>query len=133
MPEIAFCVPAEPTGADSSRKDANTSSGLWPIRHRNDHASLRGLFREEPSTLIAKYGEKTRPWPPIFQFIRAIRNFISHSSGKVHFDYKNDPAVSWHHLRYSVKDEGRQVIGGDIDIAELIILLVEFGDALDRE
>lgn len=49
MPEIAFCVPAEPTGADSSRKDANTSSGLWPIRHRNDHASLRGLFREEPS------------------------------------------------------------------------------------
>lgn len=133
MPEIAFAFQPNRPEPIAPGKTQTLVPGYGRYVIETITPVYVDFFEKNRRSLIAKYGEKTRQWPPIFQFIRAIRNFISHSSGKVHFDYKNDPAVSWHHLRYSVKDEGRQVIGGDIDIAELIILLVEFGDALDGE
>jgi hypothetical protein len=83
--------------------------------------------------LRTKYPGGHRTFPPFYQFARAVRNFISHGAGHVIFDNKNDPAVSWHHLRYSAKDEGKRVIGGDIHLAEMIILLFEFADALDQD
>jgi hypothetical protein len=77
-------------------------------------------------------GTESYKWPPIFEFARMVRNFISHHAGHVHFDNQNAPAVTWHHLRYSSADEGKRVVGTDIQLAELIILLFEIGDELDR-
>lgn len=133
MPEIAFAFQPNRPEPIAPGKTQTLVAGYGRYVIETITPVYVDFFEKNRRSLITKCGEKTCQWPPFFQFVRAIRNFISHSSGKVHFDYKNDPAVSWHHLRYSAKDEGRQVVGGDIDIAELIILLFEFGDALDRE
>ena len=133
MPEIAFAFhPNKPEpiapGKTQTRSlaTAGTSSkrsrrSMWIfIRGTVDHWSKNAAIRHASGLHSSSSCEQ-------------LENFISHSSGEVRFDNKNDPAVSWHHLRYSSKNEGTRVIGGDIDIAELIILLFEFGDALDRE
>jgi hypothetical protein len=80
----------------------------------------------------ATCGAESYKWPPLFEFARMVRNFISHHAGHVHFDNPNAPSVTWHHLRYSPADEGKLVIGTEIQLAELIILLFELGDELDK-
>jgi hypothetical protein len=79
-----------------------------------------------------KYGGDTKNWPPLFNFARTIRNFIVHHGGKVHFDNPNAATVQWHHLTYSTSDAGNQAVGhGYISIGDMLVLLIEFGDALD--
>jgi hypothetical protein len=80
----------------------------------------------------ASCGSESHKWPPLFEFARMVRNFISHHSGHVHFDNPNAPTVAWHHLSYSPTDEGKRVIGAEMQLAELIILLFEMGDQLDQ-
>jgi hypothetical protein len=71
-------------------------------------------------------------WPPLFFFAFMLRNFISHSAGRVQFSYDESPPISWHALNYSPADKGREILGADIDIGDLIVLLFELSDELDR-
>ncbi|WP_172125388.1 hypothetical protein [Devosia sp. 919] len=70
-------------------------------------------------------------WPPVLNFGRAIRNFIAHS-GRVYFDRPTALPVGWHHLQFSYADQGREVIGTEIQYPEMVILMVEMADELDR-
>jgi hypothetical protein len=78
-------------------------------------------------------GDANKNWPPIANFVRVIRNFIVHHQGKVSFENRNAPIVSWHHLSYGPQDEGCLAVGfgGDLGLGDLIILLLEFAEELD--
>ena len=89
------------------------------------------FFEKHRRWLKAKFGGDANAWPPLFNFSRAIRNFISHRSGCVDFENMKAPPVTWHHLTYSPADMGKQVIGSDFDLADLIVLLFEVSDELD--
>jgi|SRR5665213_581605 len=89
--------------------------------------------------LKTKFGGDANSWPEIFNFARVIRNVVSHHHGYLHFDNKKAPAVSWRSLTYSPSDEGKYVLGyivdgkvPDMTTADLIILMLDFSDELDR-
>lgn len=90
------------------------------------------FFEKHRHWLKATYGGDAYAWPMLFNFGRVIRNFISHHAGHVHFDNANAAPVTWHHLSYSPADEGKQVIGTDLALGDMIVLLFELSDELDR-
>jgi hypothetical protein len=73
--------------------------------------------------------EKPDQWAPPLNFGRMVRNF-SHHHGKVHLR-GDQPAVQWEHLSYSSQDEGKQAIGGDLFLGDLLLLIFEIGDTLE--
>src|SRR5579863_1747923 len=80
----------------------------------------------------ANCGGDAYAWSPLLNFGRAVRNWISHHQGCVHFDNCQAGPVNWHHLSYSPADKGRQVVGRDLQFGDMIILLFELADELDR-
>jgi len=89
------------------------------------------FYEKHRKWIAAKYSGETQNWPPIFNFARMLRNFISHHEGRVHFDNPNASPVSWHQLSYAPRDEGRQVVGGDLYMGDILFLMYEMGAALD--
>jgi hypothetical protein len=89
------------------------------------------FYEKHRSWMTATFG-KHPDWPPLFRFAWMLRNFISHTEGRVRFNDPNIAPVTWHQLSYSPADNGRQVIGVDIDIADLVVLMFELSDELDR-
>lgn len=71
----------------------------------------------------ARYGKKTKHWPAIWNFGRAIRNAFAHG-GEIHF-FPHEPAVSWRGLTYSVSDNGKPIFHVDIAYVEVIYLMEE--------
>jgi hypothetical protein len=90
------------------------------------------FFEKHRLWIKASFGSDAYKWSPLFNFARALRNFISHHAGHVHFDNPNAMPVNWHHLQYSPADEGKKVIAADIDIGDFIVFMFEFADELDR-
>jgi hypothetical protein len=90
------------------------------------------FFEKHRAWIKSQFGGDAYVWPTIFNFARVLRNFISHHAGRVHFDNPAAGPVRWHNLEYSPSDEGKLVISADIDIGDLIILMFEIGDELDR-
>ena len=90
------------------------------------------FFEKHRRWLRAQFGGDPNSWPMLFNFARALRNFISHNAGRVDFENSKAPAVSWHSLSYAYANNGSLVLGQDIDIGDLIVLLFELGDELDR-
>jgi hypothetical protein len=78
-----------------------------------------------------KYSQDLTKWPPVINFARLIRNACSHS-GKLTFAKPTSFGGSWHGLTYSAGDDGRRVIGVDLFFPEIVILMLEVGDELDR-
>jgi hypothetical protein len=60
------------------------------------------------------------------------RNWIFHHQGVVNFENPKAPPVSWHHLTYGQADRGKLAVGGDLGFAEMVILIFELSDELDR-
>jgi hypothetical protein len=79
-----------------------------------------------------KCGGDAYAWPTILNFARVVRNAISHHDGHVHFENPNADPVQWRHLVYSPADNGKQIVGTDIQLGELIILMFEISAELDR-
>jgi hypothetical protein len=90
------------------------------------------FFERHRLWIKATFGGDAYAWPPIFNFARVLRNFVSHHAGHVHFDNTNAAPVTWHNLTYSPADEGKKVLVADIDVGDLIVLLFEIGDEIDR-
>jgi hypothetical protein len=74
--------------------------------------------------------KKVDQWPAIFNFGRVIRNAASHGGALDIRDLKTD--VSWYNLRYTAADDKRAVIGPDLAFADLIILIFEISNELDK-
>jgi hypothetical protein len=68
---------------------------------------------------------------PILDFCRVVRNSCSHG-GSVLITGKRSRPVHWHQLTYSEADNGRVLIGGDFAMADVVILVFEASDELDK-
>jgi hypothetical protein len=82
--------------------------------------------------LQQQYGIHVDKWPSLFMFAWAIRNAVAHHAGKLNFMNPSFPAVTWHGLRYSPGDSGRQIIGTDLGLGDLVVLMFEMSSELDR-
>lgn len=45
---------------------------------------------------------------------------------------QNPRPVLWHHLNYNQALNGRQIVGYDLSVGDMLVLLFELGDELDR-
>ena len=90
------------------------------------------FYEQHRRWISATLGSDSSSWPPLFNFARVIRNAISHHQGRIGFDNPNASPVNWRGLTYSPRDIGRVVLPDDIDIGDLIVLLFDIGDELDR-
>ncbi len=70
-------------------------------------------------------------WPNAWQFARIVRNAVSHE-GIVNIDNTTFTPVTWHSLTYGPAQSGRTLLGRDLAIADLIFLMIEMSDELDR-
>jgi hypothetical protein len=86
------------------------------------------VFDRYIHSIGSQFGE-VRNWPPILNFARVVRNAAAH--GKVKFDNPNAQAVSWRNLTYSPLDNGRQLIGGDMQLGDVLGLSFDVSDELD--
>jgi hypothetical protein len=90
------------------------------------------FFEKHRPWMVRTYGTDPDTWPPLLNFTRMIRNWISHHRGCVHFMNSERPPISWHHLTYGPDDEGKAVVGGDLELGDMIVLLFELAEELDR-
>jgi hypothetical protein len=69
-------------------------------------------------------------WPPTLNFCRVVRNACAH--GAVHIRDPSAPPVTWRGLSFGPADNGRQIIGQDLRIGDMIGLMFEANKELDR-
>lgn len=106
-------------------------------------AALNGVFPHLIGPLFTDFFENYRPWldrtvatdcyqwPAVWNFGRIVRNAASHG-GRLDWRNSKAPPISWHHLDYSTSEHGRQIICGDLDVADLLLLMLEMDAELDR-
>ena len=111
---------------------ATTSSGYREVIRNFISPVFVTFFERHVDWLEDTYGSDRKTWPMLLQFTCCIRNFIVHNDGKVDFKNPNAPAVSWHTLTYGPADQDRQVIGSEVTAADLLVLMFEVSDELDR-
>jgi hypothetical protein len=80
------------------------------------------MFCPSLHSIAAQYTD-VRNWSPILNFARVVRNSAAH--GKVKFENPNAQAVSWRNLTYSPQDNGRQLIGADMRLGDVLGLSFE--------
>ncbi|MFC3308420.1 hypothetical protein [Blastomonas aquatica] len=78
-----------------------------------------------------KYNRDEKTWPEIFRFGRVIRNAISHQM-MISWDNDKISPVSWRGLRYSSADNKKEIIGFDLSMADIVFLMIDMSDELDR-
>lgn len=88
------------------------------------------FFEQYRQWLNSKIGVRQK-WPDIWQFGAVVRNAASHG-GIIAFDNDKLPPVKWYILEYGFADNGRKVINNDLSIADLVILMFEMSDTLDK-
>lgn len=132
MEEIAFAFDPNKPEPVPAGKTQTTVKGYGNYALEAVTPVFVDFWEKHRRWIRGKCGDESYKWPPLFEFSRMVRNFISHHAGCVHFDNKNAPAVTWHHLVYSPANEGKRVIGTDIQLAELVILTFELSDKLDE-
>ena len=86
------------------------------------------FFERYNEWLTATLGDATN-WPPTLNFARVVRNAVAH--GKINFRSPNSPVVRWKDLSYGPADNGKQIIGTDMKMGEILALMFECDDALD--
>lgn len=75
------------------------------------------------------FGRDPYNWPPTLNFYRVIRNAFSHN-GVINFTNRNASPVTWRNLSYSPSDNGSQILFKDLACVEIILLMIEFDNAL---
>jgi hypothetical protein len=83
------------------------------------------------TNFAANKGNAFRYWPTAWQMGRVVRNAMSHG-GCIAWKDKRLPPVTWEGLTYSPADHGRKIFELDLTLADLILLLIEMGKALDQ-
>jgi hypothetical protein len=81
--------------------------------------------RARPRTLFLLY-------PGSWQFGRLIRNALAHGGDRLNIYDKSFIPVSWRSLTYGPKDDGRQIFGRDLTAGDMIYLMMEMANDLDR-
>lgn len=89
------------------------------------------FFENAKHSLKCQFGKNPEQWPPIWDFARVVRNACAHG-GHLHMAGIKPHPVSWHHLKYHQTLNGRQIVGADLSVGDMLVLLFELGDELDR-
>jgi hypothetical protein len=88
------------------------------------------FYERHKDWLVMTYASDPDKWPELFRFLRAIRNAVAHD-GKIGLRQKDRPVV-WHHAKYDQASNGRIVLPGELSVADILILMFEVSDELDR-
>jgi hypothetical protein len=117
--------------ADQQTKPPANNTNLQTVLN-HVVGSIFTTFYENHATWISAnvHGDKSK-WPPPYGFARVVRNAFSHG-GVINIDNPKTPDMSWHNLTYGPAQNKRQIIGMDLPFADIIILIVEMRDDLDR-
>jgi hypothetical protein len=90
------------------------------------------FYEDNAEWMEKSYGKNPHEWPSsIWNFGRVVRNAISHG-GCINIDDKTAPTVTWYHLAYGPAQNKQLIIGTDFLFADLMILMFEMSDELDR-
>jgi hypothetical protein len=89
-------------------------------------------FYEDSKPFIeGKFTKNFKLWPPLWQFAGVVRNAASHNA--VGFSDQKLKPVTWYSLTYGQAQDGRAIFGTDLSFADVLILMFEMSDFLDRE
>lgn len=108
----------------------NTSGFSEILRHTISPIFV-DFYENAKHSVERQYGNGYEHWPPIWNFARVVRNACAHG-GHLHMVGQNPRPVSWHHLNYNQALNGRQIVGYDLSVGDMLVLLFELGDELDR-
>lgn len=89
------------------------------------------LYEDHIDWVYSKYTKNFRTWPSLLQFARVVRNAASHN--KINWQDTTLSPVTWYRLTYSAANHGRFIFGTDLSFADMLILMFEISDFLDRE
>jgi hypothetical protein len=76
-------------------------------------------------------GNDASAWIEPWSFARIIRNCFAHG-GRINITNPNAMSVFWQGLSYGPLQNGRRVLGLDLSPADILLLMIEMGEALHR-
>lgn len=118
----------EPTPVKS--KDYTTeSNGFREILPYAISPIFISFYENARPFLASKFGTNQAKWSPIWAFAHAIRNACAHGD---HLLITHHRSVFWYHLTYDESQNGKRIVGGDLNLADMLVLLFELSDDLDR-
>jgi hypothetical protein len=106
------------------------TGSLRSIHHAVFSAYLVIFYERHKDWIAVTYTSDPDKWPEPFRFLRAMRNAIAHD-GKIGLRPKDRPVV-WHHVKYDQASNGRSVLPDELSVGDILILLFEVSDELDR-
>lgn len=106
------------------------SAALDPIIARIGALVFVAFYEQWLPEFIVHFQDDVTYWPEPFAFARRARDFLVHKEGVVAFRSPNAKPVSWHKLTYSPADNGRQILGTDLQLADLLALMFEMDDEM---
>jgi hypothetical protein len=73
--------------------------------------------------MVTAHGKTNRwqHWPEVLRFGKIVRDAFVHN-GRVTFTSKNPPLTTWRRLAYDKSQENRQVLYGDLPLADVVFL-----------
>ena len=89
------------------------------------------FFEKNKSWIKSKFGQHHKFWPPTWQFAKVVRDAASHD-GAIKITDQAFVPVSWHNLTYGLDQNGRQIFGVDLSLADILILMIEMSETLDK-
>jgi hypothetical protein len=90
---------------------------------------LINYFERNRDKLEAKYGSDRTKWPSAWQMGWLVRNGLSHGN-KVFFERPTASPVTWGGASLGPSDNGKQLVFGLINQADILFLLFEMEDTL---
>ena len=125
--EIAIITDAK-TNAKELPNVVHRTSGLHGIMAQIIAPIFLMFFERYNDWLNVNKGD-AKNWPPTLNFARVVRNGVAH--GKINIRNPEASPVTWRGLTYSYADNGKQIIGTDLKLGEMIVLMFDANDALD--
>lgn len=107
-------------------------SQFYNLYNNAGSVAFVNFYEGHKSWIKDRFGDKVSQWPSLFQFAWLVRNCASHG-GRVHFfEWLPFFRCEWQGLSYSRDNNGDLVIGETMFFPEMVILMIEVGDEIDR-
>lgn len=106
----------------------STAAFAQALQHLTEPIFL-AFFERYNVWLTANLGDAV-DWPPCLNFARVIRNAVAH--GAIDIRNAKTPPAMWNGLSYSHADNGKKILGVDLNSTDLIGLMFDVDEALDR-
>lgn len=88
------------------------------------------FFEDHKVPVYTRYGNNSEDWPQTLAFARLVRGALAHE-GKLNLRGKRITPTEWRGLTYSHDNDEREIIGTDINVADMLLLMLDMNDELD--